>query len=107
MENKVIPNEMEWTEGRVKNFFGKDLLKLENGGVKIVKVAPHSFYPEHLHPDKTEYVYVLNGNPHFHIGAEVFNAAPDEFYIFPNNMKHAISNTTESECLLIVGAIKA
>lgn len=107
MGNKVIPTELDWTEGKVKNFFGKDLLKQENGTVKLVKVAPNSKYPEHLHPDKTEYVYVLKGNPQFHIGTEEFNAAPDEFYIFPANIKHAILNNSDKECLLIVGAIKA
>lgn len=90
----------------MKNFFGKDLLMLDNGTVKLVKVAPAATYPEHLHPDKTEYVYVLEGHPHFKIGPEEFSAGPNEFYTFPARVKHAILNKTDQTCVLLVGGIK-
>ncbi|HRN93488.1 MAG: cupin domain-containing protein [Chitinophagales bacterium] len=106
MSNKVVPAQMEWHEGQVKNFFGKDLLKVGNGTVKVVKVAPLAEYPAHRHPDKTEFVYVLSGNPSFLIGNEEYDAQPNEFYIFPTRVNHAISNKTNSECLLLVGGIK-
>lgn len=106
MENKIDPNELEWKEGRVKNFFGKELLTLANGALKLVKIKPFSSYPEHIHPDKTEYVYVLDGHPHFRIDPEEFSAGAGEFYIFPSNTKHAIHNKTNEECVLLVGSIK-
>lgn len=106
MTNQIKPQELEWTEGKVKNFFGKELLLLDNGTIKLVKVAPTSHYPEHLHPDKTEYVYVLQGQPHFQIGTDEFAANPDEFYIFPSGVRHAIRNKTNEACLLLVGGIK-
>lgn len=105
MSNKIVPSEMQWHEGKVKNFFGKELLQMDNGTVKIVKVAPFAHYPDHLHPDKTEYIYVLTGKPHFRIGEEIFYAAPNEFYIFPAKLKHAIINETDAECTLLVGAV--
>jgi len=106
MKNKISPNEMEWKESRVKNFFGKELLMLDKGTLKVVKVAPLAIYPEHIHPDKTEYAYVLKGEPHFQIGTDAFDASPDEFYIFPPNVKHAIRNKSNAECILLVGSIK-
>lgn len=106
MTTKINPQELEWTEGNVKNFFGKELLMLDNGTLKLVKVAPSSHYPEHRHPDKTEYAYVLKGLPHFQIGADEFAASPDEFYVFPTGVRHAIRNKTEETCILLVGSIK-
>jgi len=96
----------EWKEGRVKNFFGKDLLSLDNGSVKLVRVVSQAIYPEHIHPDRTEYVYVLKGFRNFQIDQEEFSAKPDEFYVFPSKVKHAIRNYCDSECLLLVGNIK-
>lgn len=106
MKNKIAPNEMEWHEGNVKGFFGKEFLTLDNGSLKMVKVAPLAYYPEHIHPDKTEYAYVLKGNPHFQIGQEEFSSKPDEFFIFPTNVKHAIRNKSNDECVLLIGGIK-
>lgn len=103
---KISIGETEWKEGRVKNFFGKELLALDNGTVKFVRVNPQSVYPEHQHPDKTEYIYVLKGYPAFKIGDEEFSAQPDEFYVFPVQVKHAIHNYSDNECLLLVGSIK-
>ena len=106
MKNKIAPNEMEWKERSVKNFSGKELLMLDKGTLKLVKAAPHAFYPEHIHPDTTEYAYVLKGHPHFQIGTDEFDASPDEFFIFPPNVKHAIRNKSNAECILLVGCIK-
>lgn len=106
MKNRVSQDEMDWNEGKVKGFFGKELLSLENGGLKLIKIAPVSTYPEHIHPDKTEYAYVLEGNPEFLISSESYKAKEGDFFIFPTNTKHAIINNTKSECRLLVGAVK-
>jgi quercetin dioxygenase-like cupin family protein len=51
----------ECSQGQVKGFSGKDLLQLSNGTVKVVRIEPMSVYPEHVHPDKTEYAFVMEG----------------------------------------------
>lgn len=107
MKNKIVPAELGWEEGKVKDFFGKDLLALDNGSFKLVKVAPLASYPEHRHPDKTEFAYVLEGCPEFTIGDACFAANADEFYVFPANVPHAIRNTSALNCLLLIGAIKS
>jgi len=107
MKRQILPDETKWVEGNVKNVSAKELILMENGGFKMVRLAPHASYPEHSHPDKTEYAYVLSGNPDIKIGPELFSTNPDEFYIFPKNEKHAIMNHSDMESILLIGAIKS
>lgn len=96
---------MSWETGKIKGFSGKDLINLKNGALKIVKVNPSSTYPKHLHPDKTEFIYVLEGNPQITIGEEKFLGERSDFFILPSVVNHSIENHTSKECLLLVGAI--
>ena len=96
---------MEWKTGKVKGFSSKSLIDIENGGLKKVKVDSFSTYPSHLHPNKTEFIYVLEGNPKITIGQNSYNGEKDDFFILPNSIKHSIDNSTDSECFLLVGAI--
>jgi quercetin dioxygenase-like cupin family protein len=106
MEYKIDINKLEWKSGQVKGFSGKEFLQLNNGSVKMVKIDPLAFYPIHVHPDKTEYAFVVTGNPEFLIEEETYLAKPSDFFIFPNNIKHAIKNNTAVECYLLIGSIK-
>ena len=96
---------MEWETGKIKGFSGKNLINLENGSLKKVKVNPFSKYPSHLHHNKTEFIYVLDGNPTITIGQNNYKGEKDDFFILPNSIKHSIENLTDSECFLIVGAV--
>lgn len=106
MKNKIIPNELDWINGKVKGFLGKELISLANGSLKLIKVIPNATYPLHIHPDKTEYAYVLEGMPQFIIGSESHVSKKNDFFTFPFNTKHAIINNTNSECILLIGAIQ-
>lgn len=106
METHMNPDLQEWTNTTIKGFKSKILLSRENGSFKQVKVDPKSSFPSHLHPDKTEFVYVLQGNPEFLIDNVCHKGAPGLFFIIPPNVNHAIYNNTETPCLLLVGAIK-
>lgn len=103
---KVLHSEMDWQEGQVKGFAGKQLIEAENSGLKLVKVQAETSYPVHLHPDKTEYAYVLKGNVQFEIGDKKFDCTESDFCIFPAKTKHAIHNLSKEEVILMVGAIK-
>ena len=105
MDNKIKSNLLEWSSGKVKGFYGKDFIKMDNGSVKLVKVDAHATYPLHVHPDKTEYAYVLEGNTEFEIDNQQYSSEPGDFFIFPRGKKHAIINNTNEDCLLLVGAI--
>lgn len=102
---QVQHKRLEWVEGKVKGFFGKDLMRLDNGTLKLIKIAPLSNYPEHLHPDVTEYAFVLQGAPGFIINGKSFKGLEGDFFMFPRGQKHAILNDTDHECLLLVGAV--
>lgn len=106
MENYIKPDLLAWSSGKVKGFLGKNLMELENGTLKKVKVESFAIYPSHLHPDKTEYIYVLEGNPTITIGEEVYNGEKGDFFMLPNAVKHSIENPFDSDCELLVGAVK-
>jgi quercetin dioxygenase-like cupin family protein len=107
MNNKIEPAFLKWTSGKVKGFCAKELIHLENGSLKLIKIDPFAIYPEHMHPDKNEYVYVLEGNPEFAIDNELYKGRPGDFFIFPQKTNHNISNPTELNCTILVGAFKS
>ncbi len=106
MKNPKKVKSMDWVSGKVKGFQGKSLIEMENGSLKMIKVAPFATYPDHLHPNKTEYAFVLKGKLKITIDNEVYNGQKDDFFIFPNAIKHRIENPFDEECLLLIGAIK-
>ena len=106
MKNHIKTESLVWETGKVKGFSGKNLINLENGGLKMVRVKAQSNYPTHLHPEKTEYIYVIEGSPKITIGEVNYNGVKGDFFILPNAIKHSIENNTDEECQLLVGAIK-
>lgn len=106
MKNKISTPELPWTEGKINGFFGKELLSLINGGLKLIKILPQANYPEHHHPDKTEYAYVLEGTPELTVNSEIYTGKTGDFIIFPLNIRHSIKNRTDTECILLIGSIQ-
>lgn len=105
-KNIIKPAEIEWNASKIPGFLAKKLIEEKNGGLKMIKVEPSSTYPEHVHPEKTEFVFVLEGNPHISIAGEDFEGKPSEFFILPQNVRHGIRNDGTSDCVLLVGAIQ-
>lgn len=106
MEYKITQDQLQWNKGQVKGFLGKEFIQLLNGAVKLIKIEPMSVYPEHIHPDKTEYAYVIEGNPEFLIDSQSFIGKSGDFFIFPSNIKHAIKNNAVIESIVLIGSIK-
>ena len=105
MENYKNTDSMNWVPGKVEGFSGKNLIDLDKGGLKKVKIEPFATYPSHLHPDKTEYIYVLKGSPKVEIGENTFTGTLGNFFILPHSIKHSIANPSEEDCQLLVGSI--
>lgn len=105
MSNILNPDLINWTESKIKGFLSKELINLDNGSLKLVKIEPQSNYPVHLHPDKTEYAYVLQGAPEFLINNTCHKGSQGMFFIFPAKTEHAIFNNSSSPCLILVGSI--
>lgn len=97
---------LNWVSGKVKGFHGKELIEMENGNLKMIKVDPFALYPIHQHPNKTEYAYVLDGIVKIVIGEEIYKGHKGDFFIFPKSTKHSIENPFENDCLLLIGSIK-
>jgi len=106
MSNKIKSGTLDWAEGKVKGFHGKEFINLEKGSVKLVKIDPYAIFPEHLHPEKTEYAFVIEGTPEFMINNESYNSEVGDFFIFPTGKKHEIKNNTTQTCILLIGSIK-
>jgi quercetin dioxygenase-like cupin family protein len=106
MENIIKPNLLNWEQTKIKGFMSKQLIEKENGGLKLIKVAPASTYPMHNHPEKTEFIYVLEGSPEIIIGDNHYFGKTDEFFILPKSVKHSIINNGNIDCVLLIGAIK-
>lgn len=105
MENYKKTDRMEWVSGKIKGFESKSLIELGNGSFKMVKVDAFATYPAHLHPKKTEFIYVLEGSPEITNGDENHQGEKGDFFILPASTKHSITNSVDSECLLLIGAI--
>ncbi len=105
-KNHINPAELVLKEGNVSGFSGAELLNLSNGGVKVVEITPGANYPVHVHPDKTEFIYLIKGSITCWIADEKIQLNQGEFSIFPSNMKHALENNQNTKATLLVGNIK-
>lgn len=106
MEHKIETDVLIWATGKVKGFCSKELINQETGSFKLIKIDPHSTYPEHVHPDKIEYVFVMEGNPEFVIDTALHKSKPGDFFIFPQKVKHTISNRYDDDCIILAGSLK-
>jgi len=106
MANIIKPETIQWEQTKIQGFSSKQLIEMPHGGLKLIKVEANSSYPLHHHPDKTEYIYVLEGNPEIIIGDDTHQGNESEFFILPQTVSHAINNKTEKACTLLIGAIK-
>lgn len=106
MEQIINHKNAAWLAGNIQGFSSNDILNQKNGGIKYLKVDPGAEYPEHIHPDKTEYAIIMEGNPQITINKQNYPAVPGDVFLFPPNIKHAISNQTQQTSILIIGSLK-
>lgn len=106
MENNFDYNTVDWTPSNIKGFLSNQILDLNNGGIKFLKVKPQSEYPVHMHIDKYEYAVILEGSPTINVNGTIFSAKVGEVYVFPPNTKHAISNRKSDSSILLISSIQ-
>lgn len=106
MANYIKPDTLGWEQTKIQGFSSKQLIEMPNGGLKLIKVEASSSYPLHHHPEKTEYIYVLEGNPEIVIGNDTYQGKEGEFFILPLSVSHAINNKSDIACTLLIGDIK-
>jgi len=96
---------MDWKSGKVNGFAGKELLNLKNGGVKMITIASKAVYPIHSHPDKTEFLFLLEGQIMCTIESEEYQGEQGDFFLFPSGKEHNIQNQSVKDALALVGSI--
>lgn len=105
MAKLVRTNEMQWAPSNVSGVAGKDLIQFAEGTAKLIRLEPGAAYPQHQHPNRTEYAYVLSGTAVLSVADEDFEAHQGDFLAFPTDTPHALANRSDDEVLLFVGAI--
>lgn len=95
-----------WKSMPIEGIVAQELIEKTNGTFKIVKLQPGAIYPLHVHPDKTEYVYVLEGTLEATIEETKFVGETGKFFQFPVGKRHGLKNPGGKETILLVGAIR-
>lgn len=97
--------QINWTESKINGFLFHQLIEDKNGTLKFTKIEPNSMYPEHIHPDKTEYVVVMEGNPEITVAQEKHKPNPGDVIVLPRNIHHSIGNYSEKSATVLIGAV--
>ncbi|MBS1647523.1 MAG: cupin domain-containing protein [Bacteroidetes bacterium] len=106
MKNDFDYKMASWTPTNIKGFSSSEILDLNHGGLKYLRVEPNTHYPIHMHVDKVEYAVIVAGSPTITINETPFAAKVGEVYVFPTHTKHAISNNNQEVSVLLIGSIK-
>lgn len=62
----------------------------DSGTIKFLKFKPGAVYPMHYHPDRFEWIYVLEGSLETEIEGERKVMKKGEFRAFPVMVKHSL-----------------
>ena len=66
------------------------VLRKNSGTVKFLRFEPDKAYPEHHHPDRTEWLYVDSGEIIAEIDGHVQNLKEGDHAEFPLNCRHSL-----------------
>lgn len=105
MSQRLDVKGKSWELGKVAGVSAKDLITFPEGTAKLIRLEPGAHYPLHKHPHRTEYVYVLEGEPTLSVGDEVHVCHSGDFVSFPESTPHALANESQNDAILFVGAI--
>lgn len=72
---------------------GGNLIPSDRITLGMTEVAPHVAMDPHVHIEKEEIVYVLEGEGEVRIGDVVEKMYPNVAVVFPENIEHAVANT--------------
>ncbi len=101
----IHTDKMPWEPTSVAGISVKDLVHQAHGTAKLIHLTANAQYPEHRHPGRTEYIYVLTGILTVTIDGKYQEASSGDFVLIPQNILHALTNNTPTDVVLWVGAI--
>ncbi|MDQ0191085.1 cupin domain-containing protein [Alicyclobacillus cycloheptanicus] len=105
MAKLVKTADLAWEPTNVEGIAGKSLIQFAEGTAKLIRLEPGARYPNHQHPKRTEYAYVLSGNAILTVGDEELEATVGDFLMFPTDTPHALANRSDGDAVLFVGAV--
>ena len=101
----IHTTDLPWKSTPVNGVSAKELIHERQGTGKLIQLVPGARYPEHRHPDKLEYVYVLDGTLTMQLDQETLEAKSGDFVEIPQNHLHTLENWTSRDVVLWVGAV--
>jgi mannose-6-phosphate isomerase-like protein (cupin superfamily) len=93
-------------EGLICNLISRDLSGSVDLNVSWSKMLPGQHHLCHHHPDASEFIVILKGNPLMHLGAKRFRGKPGDGIYVPFDVVHGVTNDTDEVCEMIVGLSK-
>ena len=80
------------------------LVDVDGGTVKLLRIAIGGHFPLHQHPDRFEWLYVVDGEVETEVDGEVVLLGRGEFRVFPTHSYHRLS--APNGALALVGAFR-
>jgi mannose-6-phosphate isomerase-like protein (cupin superfamily) len=93
-------------EGLICNLISRDLSGSIDLNVSWSKMLPGQHHLCHHHPDASEFIVILKGNPLMHLGHKQFRGTPGDGIYIPYDVIHGVTNDTDEVCEMIVGLSK-
>lgn len=82
----------------------KILVERSGGTVKLMKFEAGASFPAHTHPDRTEWIWVVEGQVETEVDGAVIRLGPGDFRIFPRQSRHRLA--ASAPALALAGALK-
>ncbi len=78
---------------------------MDSGTIRFLKFKPGAMYPMHHHPDRFEWVYVVEGSMETEIEGEKSIMKKGEFRSFPVMVKHSLKAGKNGSTVIICSLI--
>ncbi|WP_393972221.1 cupin domain-containing protein [Oxyplasma meridianum] len=102
MEN---PNQkdFEWIRisPAINGIYQRLLISARGGTEKFIKFEKNADYPLHHHPDRHEWIYVIEGQITVNVDEKIRTLNPGEYEDFPVNSNHSLKAGDKGAVVLV------
>ena len=107
--SKLMMDDSSWemVSKAVEGISQQWAVKKDSGTVKFLKFDPEKAYPNHHHPDRTEWLYVIFGEMNAQIDDQAHRLKEGEFAIFPVNSEHSLKAGSDGAIVLVVAIFES
>lgn len=104
MDGLVRGSEQPWEPAPVEGVSWQLLKDVPEGTIKRFRLQAGATYPLHHHPDRSEWVYLVEGTLTLTLGSAVQELHPGDFAWIPARLPHGLGNQTGDLVEFLVGA---